>query len=273
MRYPFLPPLLLAVVLGVGLSGCNDELRATTDATGSADEQADNGTDGTSNGGTPLSDSALDPDSDDFSYDANGYEGQVVITLHPQATVDTGTRTDVVFAVPFPKGWLTDAGGVSLHGGDGEIPIHAEAVGHWWDPETGESASIRSVRVSLRAEFANRDPLTLELRWGGPRDKELGSSVDVASTWVPIAESGVDETEYTTAEIREPAVYTTLPAAWLSMTTLRTRTVPVDEWSESAWFDEALLGYSRTMVNDVSDAVSEEDRVKYEPDTWEDTDS
>ena len=283
MRYPFLSPLFLAAVIGISLAGCNEDLRSTTDATGSADEDGlltgTDGGGGTDNGaegggsGTPLSDSALDPDSSVFSYDANGYDGRVVVTLHPQAAVETGSTTNVVFAVPFPRDWLNDASTVSLHDAEGEVPIYTETIGQWWDPNTSQPASVRAVRVSLKATFANRDPITLELRWGGPRDKELGGPVDVASSWIAITESGVDESEYTTAEIREPGVYATLPAAWLSMTTLRTRTVPVDEWSESAWFDEALLGYSRTMVNDVPDVVSESDRVNYEPDTWADTGS
>ncbi|SFC98471.1 hypothetical protein SAMN05660831_00333 [Thiohalospira halophila DSM 15071] len=261
MRYPPSPTLLaLAAMLAFTLPGCNEELRATTDTT-------------SSDGGTPLNDSELDPDSDAFRYDTDGYEGRVVVTLHPQQAVSTDTGTGVVFAVPFPQGWLTDADSVSLHDNQGEIPIRTRAIGHWWDPDTGEPSSIRSVRVSLNARFSSRESLTLELRWGGPRDKELGTGIEAASTWIPITESGVDEAEYTTAEIMEPAVYATLPAAWLSKTTLRTRTVPVDQWSESEWFDEALLGYSRTMVNDVSDAVSEGDLVNYEPDTWADTGS
>ncbi|MFW6057867.1 MAG: hypothetical protein ACOC9W_03320, partial [Persicimonas sp.] len=231
-----------------------------------------------SDGGAPPQDTDLGPDAGPFAYPTDEYAGRVDVTLHPQAAASSDGETAVVFAIPFPKGWLSDADGVSLHDGDDEVPIHAEAVGQWPEVDNGqagsnEAAGIRSVRVSLRHTFADADPVTLEMRWGGPRQADLGAPIDVVDTWTPIDASGVDEAEYSTTEILEPTVYATLPPEWLSISELRTRTRPVDDWTEAGWFDEALQGYSRTMVNDVPDVVSEEDLVDYEPDTWEDTDS
>ncbi|MFW6191165.1 MAG: hypothetical protein ACOC48_01005, partial [Thiohalospira sp.] len=147
------------------LSGCDLSLDSP------ADEDASDSAGGAAT--DPLEGSELDPDSDDFDYPGDEYAGRVAVTLHPQAAVEPDKNREVVFAVPFPRGWLEKADSVSLHDGSGEIPVHVEELTRWPDPEDG-SGSIRAVRVTLEEAFSSRDPLTLELRWGGARKQELG---------------------------------------------------------------------------------------------------
>ncbi|MFP4696105.1 hypothetical protein, partial [Thiohalospira sp.] len=200
---------LAAILLGLllAVSGCNlgldspdeEESAAGADTPSDDDSNDDNSeSDLPETSPTdPLDGAELDPDSDDFDYPGDEYAGRVVVTLHPQAAVEPDKNREVVFAVPFPRGWLEKADSVSLHDGSGEIPVHVEELTRWPDPEDG-SGSIRAVRVTLEEAFSSRDPLTLELRWGGARKQELGEPVTPDDTWIPIDESGVDESEYTT---------------------------------------------------------------------------
>ncbi|WP_093427007.1 RIFT barrel domain-containing protein [Thiohalospira halophila] len=244
---------------------------STSDSTSSDSTTSDSTTDdstASTDDSTSTADGSTTDDSTSSSTDDATTADAVAVTFHGQPGIGAAEDRWVAFAVPFPQGARQETADLALQVGGAETPVMAEVVANWPD------GSVRSVRLWTQVAIGAGETVSGELVTGATDPARLDSvGVSVADTWIPISESGVDESEYTTAEVMEPAVYTTLPAEWLAGMTLRTETVPVDAWSDSGWFDEALLGYSRTMVNDVSDAVSEEDLVNYEPDTWGDTGS
>ncbi|MFW5966432.1 MAG: hypothetical protein ACOCV2_02885 [Persicimonas sp.] len=250
-----------------GGQDANDDVADATDAGDATQDAIDDGGDT-----SDPDDTGSDPDQPDygeFAHPDEAYDGRVEVSLHPPAAAD-GDEYEVVFAVPFPRGWLDDPDTISLHRDQEELAIASERLQNWPALDGDGDPSVRSVRISLRIALTDDQPETLELRWGGPREAELEEPIAPTDTWIPIDESQVHPDEYTTTEIYEPQVYATLPATWFAVGEVRSPTRPLDDWSESQWFDTALLGYSHTMVNDVPDAVQQDDLVKYEPDRWDD---
>jgi hypothetical protein len=179
--------------------------------------------------------------------------GSVAVTLHPGPQAAIGEPTVVSFGVPFARGALTDAAAVAATGEDGaELPVHAEEILPWrsWSGDGG-ATSVRAAMVSVQVTFAERTPTTITLALG-QAGAPLDPPADPRADWVEVTDG-----EYPNGTVREPRVYATLPAAWLSDSQLRTRTTEAGSDPAWAWFDESMLGSAHTAVNDVPAEVTE----------------
>jgi hypothetical protein len=195
--------------------------------------------------------------------------GSVTVTLHPGPTVSAGEPTTVAFGVPFPRSTAKSVNELRLLRGGEPVPAHFEPTARWRALSDAQDAelvdSLRSVLIYAEVTFSGADPLPLTLRYGAePHPVALDAPPSSPrETWVGI-DRGVDPDEYTSTAVEEPAVYATLPPEWLSYALLRTRTRPLDPTSSLGWFDGAFRGYSRTAVNDVSEAVDADALIDYE---------
>jgi hypothetical protein len=188
--------------------------------------------------------------------------GYVTVMLHPSQSAVGGEET-VTFGVPFPRGALASADDVMLTDAEGrEIPIHAAELLRWRDGLGATGAdSVRAVRITLTRTFGSTDPVEVRLHWGTPRTMNVATAPDAWAGWI-----AVDDGEYPSGEVMEPAVYATLPAEWLGAALLRHRSLPLGDNGDLAHLDEHYPLFSQTMVNDVDDRVTEDNRVPYAED-------
>ncbi len=192
-------------------------------------------------------------------------KGKVQVTLHPGSTVRLGEVTKVAFGVPFPRSAVSNVNQVIIADSSGqEIASHIVELARWRSLSGNPSVnSLRSALIYIDVVFPSSSPMTVIVKYGQPRTLELGSQPDPKTTWVSIA-NGPFPDEYPAVEaIREPAVYATFPADWLSATLIRGRTFPANSFSKYHWFDNAYQNFSLTAVNDVSDYVYDENKVDY----------
>ena len=183
--------------------------------------------------------------------------GTVTVTLHPGSQVVLGQSTRVAFGVPLPRGLVADVGMLRLTNPSGtEIPSAVRELTRWRTIPASSPGSVRSVLFYVDVIFDQRVPQTLVVNFGQARSVELPGTMPAVSTlWTSIA-NGPDPAEYPASDdIREPVVYATLPAGWLSQNLLVTRTNPVGENSSLAWWDSGLTNFGRTAVNDVASTV------------------
>ncbi len=181
--------------------------------------------------------------------------GTVQVTLHPGPRAMVGSPTVVSFGAPFPPGVLTRADQMSVVDADGtELPSHAASVLPWRSWPGGKPApeSVRAAMVSVEVTFPSREPLQVTLRYGTPPTAPLPAPGDPRADWVEVTDG-----EYPAGSVREPRVYATFPAEWLSDCLLRTRTTKAGSDPAWEWFDESMLGSAHTAVNDVPDSVAE----------------
>lgn len=189
--------------------------------------------------------------------------GSVSVALHPDASV-VGREVWVSFGVPFPRGALRDVGMLTVTDADDrEITAHVEELARWRNPREASQESIRAVRVSFQRTLASADPPLVYVHWGRPPTASLPSAPAAWESWIgPVG-------EYPSADdVREPAVYATLPPAWLGAALLRTRSLPLDESAGLGWLDALVPRFSETAVNDVDPRVTEANRIDvttYEP--------
>lgn len=186
--------------------------------------------------------------------------GAVDVTLHPHASV-VDREVWVSFGVPFPRDALRDVALLRVTDGEGaEIAAHVEELVRWRDPRGEREASVRAVRISFPRTFASADPVGIAVQWGSAPSARLPSAPPAWESWIgPVTD------EYPSGEdVREPAVYATLPASWLGAALLRTRTLPLDESAEPlGWMDALVPRFSETAVNDVDPRVTEANRIAY----------
>jgi hypothetical protein len=198
--------------------------------------------------------------------------GSVPVTLHPGATIRSGEAVTVVFGVPFPKGLLADVSDLRVTDGAGvELPSHVVETARWRSlGGTTTEESVRSALVYTQVTFAEVAPLGIAVEFGRAATSQLGPQPAPDAFWVGIS-NGPDPDEYpAAADVREPAVYATLPADWLGAALLRTRSQPVFLDATWAWFDDALVNYATTAVNDVASSVTPENLIAYatEAEPW-----
>ncbi len=199
-------------------------------------------------------------------------QGDIAVTLHPGSSVPLGSNFDFAFTVPFPRAVLQDAEDVTLRDAQGqELPIFVEEIARWRSLNGDSSVdSVRALRISTRFTFSDGAPESLVVRYGNSGAALLTSPLPQKSDWVS-QQVGINANEYAAAEgIMEPAVYATFEPTWLGQTLLRTRTMPA--FSQPAWlqFDESMLNFGNTAVNNVSAMVTEDNLVDYEsqPAPW-----
>jgi hypothetical protein len=185
-----------------------------------------------------------------------GSTGSVTVTLHPGSQVTLGQPTRIAFGVPFPRGLATTTSALRvLNAGGSEIASSVRELARWRAIPAG-TESIRSVLFYVDVTFAQRAPQTISIQYGQARTLELAGTQPAPTTlWTSIA-NGPNPTEYPAGDdIREPIVYATLPADWLGNTLLVTRTNPVGENSSLGWWDNGLVNFARTAVNDLAPTV------------------
>ncbi len=189
--------------------------------------------------------------------------GSIAVTLHPGPAAELGRPAVVSFGAPFPPGALKSAGELRAFDRNGELPIHAAELLPWraWPGRSGARPSVRAAMVSIEVTFLSRAPLPINLVYGSRPRATLPEPSDPRAAWLD-----VDDGEYPRGTVREPPVYATFSPDWLGSCLLYTRTTPVGRDDDWAWFDEALIGYARTAVNDVPDAVAPANRIPYTAD-------
>ena len=213
-----------------------------------------------------------DVDSKDLFVELPSH-GSVRVTLHPGATVTVGAETTVPFGLPFPRAVVADLSDIKVIDDSGvEIASHVEETARWKslssDSDTiSDADSIRSVLIYVDVVFDNLDPVTLDVYYGATRTLELGAQADVKTTWVSISEGGFPLEYPEVDDIKEPAVYVTLPSTWMAVSLLSSRTLPKDSDPQSNlnlhWFDDAYENFSYSAVNDVSESVTDEWLIDY----------
>lgn len=193
-------------------------------------------------------------------------QGSVDIVLHPGATVRHGTPVTIAFGVPFPRGFVTSATQIRVTDAMGtEIPSAVTELAPWRSIGASSGpASLRAVLVYVQRSFSDATPVTIRLEWGASRALNLGGPLpEPAALWTSIA-GGPDPSEYPAADdIREPAVYATLPAAWLGEALLRGPATPSGEDADLAWWDDSVSGFARTAVNEVAATVPLSAHIDY----------
>jgi hypothetical protein len=185
----------------------------------------------------------------------------IEVTLHPIEEAPLGPQI-VSFGVPFPRGALAAVDSLVVVDEDGsEIPSHLEALVPW--RSTGEmrdgDGSIRSVLVQVEIDLADRQPLAITILRDAERTLELQSPPEATAGWI-----SVERDDFPTA-LKEPPVYATLPAEWLSMCGIRGYTTPANTASEWSWYDEFAIGASYTAANDLAPGKQLIDVVDNEP--------
>jgi len=191
--------------------------------------------------------------------------GSVPVVLHPGSTVLHGQKVKVSFGVPFPQGLVTSTSTLRVVDANGqELPSHVVELAKWRGLGQSTATSVRSALFYVESAFTSSTPRQIAVQFGRTRTKELGAQPAPDTLWVGISR-GPNPYEYpSSADIREPAVYATLPADWLGATLLRTRADPVLLDSGWRWFDEALTNYAATAVNDVGSSVSASSLIDYD---------
>ncbi len=193
-------------------------------------------------------------------------KGKVQVTLHPGSTVVPGEVTKVAFGIPFPRATVNNINQVIVADSNGqEIASHIVELARWRSLSAAPSVdSLRSALIYIDVVFPSTSPMTMIIKYGQPRKRELGSQPDLKTTWVPISNGPFpDEYPHGSDTVMEPAVYATFPSDWLSATLIRGRTVPANSITQYRWFDNAYLNFSKTAVNDVSEYVYDENKVAY----------
>ena len=176
--------------------------------------------------------------------------GTVDITLHPQSTVTLNQPTNIVFGMPFPKGFVSSTTNIRVLNSSGtEIPSFVVAINHWRNFQSPSTiVSLRSVQIGITHTFADRNPVVLRVEWGSPRSQNISTAFTATSTWTSIS-SGPNPTEYPSSDnVQEPRVYVTHPASWMSQSLLKTRTTAVNEVSTYSWFDTEFTDFSQTAT-------------------------
>jgi hypothetical protein len=187
--------------------------------------------------------------------------GSVDVTLHPGASATVGSPTVVTFGAPFPPGVLTSTSKLrAVTTAGAELKIHARSLLPWrvWPGRTGYTESVRAAEVSVEVTFAARSPMTIRLQYGTIPTRTLAAPSNPIATWVAVTDGS-----YPSGTVREPRVYATFPATWLSSTRLRTSPTPVGNASWS-WFDNSMVGSAQTAINDVPSTVTQ--RINYTTD-------
>jgi hypothetical protein len=181
--------------------------------------------------------------------------GAVPFLLHPSPATPSGEEVLVAFAAPFPPDTVSDVDRlvVTDDAGD-EIPTRVTELARWRVIDGAAPESVRSALFFAEVVF-DGDPIPLELRWGVRRSRELGGNASARSTWVTAVGSGY------AAPLEEPAAYAAFMPDWLSASLIRGRVTAVAEDAAWEWWDEALLGYGATAVNDVPANVQ---KIDYE---------
>jgi hypothetical protein len=153
----------------------------------------------------------------------------VEVTLEPSAGV-TGTQR-VNFAVPFARGWLTDADAITVRAGGAELPAARRALASHPD------GSVRSVQ--LQVETAVSPGTVLEVAIGESPTTTALALVPVSSTLQP-----ADGT-------LGPRVWARLPAEWLAASGVAGPEIPeadVAGTALDAWGD--VCDYANHTVTD-----------------------
>lgn len=184
--------------------------------------------------------------------------GTVDVTLYPQSTVTLNQSTNIVFGIPFPKGFVTDSTKIRVLNSSGtEIPSFVMTTTNWRDFQSPSTIiSIKSVQIGIAMTFANTNPVAIKVQWGTSRGSSITNTFSASSTWGSMA-SGPNPTEYP-GTIMEPKVYATLPPSWMSQSLLKTRFVANGEVSTYKWFDDLFMKFS-------SDATTTSYKTDSEP--------
>ncbi|MGD8525762.1 MAG: hypothetical protein PVJ63_05910 [Thioalkalispiraceae bacterium] len=191
---------------------------------------------------------------------------KIPLTFHFQPSFRQ-SKSIITFAIPFPKGIAKNIELISLRDKNGnEIPSSVSRLIDWRDLHSNKTVSIRSVLFKLDSkDLTNRDSAYFVF-YGKKRKLKKDIDTPPSQSWVTI-DNGVYPDEYPINEqIKEPAVYVTLPTDWLSACLLRTRTIPLGSSSGLSWFDTAYENYSKTAVNDVDPRVTADNKINYASD-------
>lgn len=201
-------------------------------------------------------------------------QGSVDVLLHPGSTVQNGNAVKVAFGVPFPRGFVASVNNIRVTDAAGtEIPSSVTELAPWRGigAAAGQPSSVRAALVYVEQSFTHSTPVTIKVQWGAARTRTLSGTLPAPSAlWTDIA-NGHSPAEYPAGDrVREPAVYATLPAGWLSQTLLRGPASASGTDPSLAWWDAAMQGYAATAVNEVAATVPTSAYIPYttEAEPW-----
>jgi hypothetical protein len=189
--------------------------------------------------------------------------GAVDVTLHPGSTVAADKPVSVFFGVPFPRDVLQDASKLRVTTtGGAELPSGTKELVRWRQL-SGSATSLRAALVVAEVAFPGGKPVPLRVEYGVAPQKTLAAPGDPRTSWVSITKGPFPQ-EYPAADdVKEPAVYATFSAEWLSACLLRSRTTKAHSDASWKWFDDWFIGGARTAVNDVDPKVKESEKIDY----------
>ncbi len=202
--------------------------------------------------------------------------GTIEITLHPGASVNLGTNQLVSFGVPFPRSTVNAITDIIVTDRQGnELASDIKELTRWHSLSDDPNVNgVRSALLYINMIFTDLNPTTIQVVYGQNRTLELGDQGIVKNHWVVVKDPNdeyIDDTNNANyVELKEPPVYATLPTEWMSACVIRNKFIPTSQaTSDYQWYDEAMVNFGKTAINDVNATVLDEHKVNIlEPSPW-----
>jgi len=191
--------------------------------------------------------------------------GATTVVLNPIESVHANTEKLVSFAVPFPKGFLTDVQTVKLLDESGrEIAIYTASLASWKEINSIANFGVRSVLVQTTLGFVDvdenglADPRVLTIEWGGSqRTANIEERQDVRSTWVEVKNGIYGDGIY------EPEVFAVFEPQWYGKAALKTRINANGTHPDFSSYEVFYKNFSNTVLHKVDPRVSAEYLADY----------
>jgi len=195
-------------------------------------------------------------------------EGEIEITLHPGISITPGNTQLIAFGVPFPRNLVNDISQIKLTDNEGnETASDIKELTRWHSLSNNPNVSgVRAALLYVNVEFNTLDPKIIKVKYGENRQLELGPQGNLKDTWDIVQDvndeyiDDVNNPDY--VEIKEPKIYATLPSDWMNKCVIRSKFIPNNQVSlDYQWYDESLLNFGRTAINDVADTVDDANKI------------
>ena len=177
----------------------------------------------------------------------------VAINLHYSENTIPDTSNGFVINIPIPPNILINTKDISITTKDGkDIEFYATPLLWWRNIHDNSSHSIRSLKVFINRPKSTQilDQILFHLNRSSSTQLNTKPSNIIEWRNKKIHLSKNDTSKLIT--INEPVVYAGLPAKWLGLCLLRTVSLPLNTNKKLKWFDEALINYSESIVNNIN---------------------
>ncbi len=202
--------------------------------------------------------------------------GEIIVTLHPGETVTPGSTHLISMGVPFPRNTVNNVSQIIVTDNqDNEQSSYVRELVRWHSLSNNSNVfGVRSALLYFNVVFTTLDPITVKVKYGENRTLELGGQRDVKRDWVtvkdPEDEYLDDPSNLRYVELKEPAVYATLPPDWMSKCVIRTKFIPSNSVSTPyEWHNDAMINFGASAINDVEGSVLDINKVNvYDRAPW-----